>query len=283
MLVLAALPIAQFGSEKQKWVYLSRVATGETLLTAALLEPAIVDATRPRTTARRDGSQWRLVGEKQCVPIGHLAERILVPACTDDGVAVFLLDSNAAGVTRKTQLGTSREAQAQVTLSGVTVAGSDMLGAPAQGATIIRWMEERAALGLCALQLGVAEQALHMAAEYTSNRKQFGRPIGSFQGVALRAADGYIDVEAMRSTFWEAIWRVNQGLPASVEIAAASWWACIGGHRVAHTAQHLHGGIGADVEYPMHRYFLWAKHIQLSLGGASKQLARLGTQLTAIE
>lgn len=283
VVLLAALPIAQFGSEEQKRDYLPRLAAGETLLTAALVEPALTDAARPRTAARRDGSKWRLDGEKQCVPIGHLAERILVPARTsDDTVAVFLVDPGAPGVTRETQWATNREAQAHLTLSGVQVAEGDVLGSARQGAAIIRWIEERAALGLCALQLGVAGQALRIAAEYTSTRKQFERPIGSFQGVAMRAADGYIDVEAMRSTFWEAAWRLNEGLPASSEIGAASWWACIGGHRVVHTAQHLHGGIGSDVEYPIHRYFLWAKHIQLGLGGANKQLARLGAQLPGI-
>jgi len=104
-----------------------------------------------------------------------------------------------------------------------------------------------------------------LTAEYTCNRKQFERPIGSFQGVALRAADAYIDVEAMRSIYWEAIWRLTEGLPATAEIAAAKWWACTAGHRVVHTAQHLHGGIGADVEYPIHRYFLSAKQVGLLL------------------
>jgi alkylation response protein AidB-like acyl-CoA dehydrogenase len=283
VLLLAALPIAQFGSAEQKQAYLPRIASGEALLTAALVEPASTDAARPRTTARRDGSHWRLDGEKICVPIGQIAERILVPARTDDGgVAVFLLDPTAPGVSREGQWGTNREPQARLVLSGVRVADGDLLGTPQQGAEIIRWIEERAALGLCALQLGIAEQALRLTAEYTSTRKQFDRAIGSFQGVALRAADGYIDVEAMRSIYWEAAWRLTEGLPASAEIGAAKWWACMAGHRVVHTAQHLHGGIGADVEYPIHRYFLWAKQVELLLGGANKQLARLGAALQTI-
>ncbi|MFN8624506.1 MAG: acyl-CoA dehydrogenase family protein [Candidatus Binatia bacterium] len=283
VLVLAALPIAQFGTPDQKKAYLPRIATGEALLTAALVEPALTDVARPRTTARHDGSHWRLDGEKVCVPIGQLAERILVPARTDDGgVAIFLLDPSSPGVSREGQWGTNREPQARVLFSGVRVAGGDLLGTPQQGEEILRWIDERAALCLCALQLGIAEQALRLTAEYTSTRKQFERPIGTFQGVALRAADGYIDVEAMRSIYWEAAWRLTAGLPASAEIAAAKWWACMAGHRVAHTAQHLHGGIGADVEYPIHRYFLWAKQVELQLGGANKQLARLGAMLQTI-
>jgi 3-oxocholest-4-en-26-oyl-CoA dehydrogenase beta subunit len=282
-MVLAALPIAAFGSSEQQANYLPRLIAGETLLTAALVETASSDPARPRTTARRDGSKWRLDGEKQCVPIGQLAERMLVPArFGEGGVGIFLISREAPGVTIEAQRATNREPQARLTLSGAAVADSDLLGTPAQGAAIVRWIEERAALALCAVQLGVAEQALRLTAEYTSTRKQFGRPIGSFQGVALRAADAYIDVEAMRSVLWEAAWRLNEGLPAIGEIAAATWWACTAGQRVVHTAQHLHGGIGSDVEYPIHRYFLWAKQVELALGGAGKQLARIGAQLPSI-
>ena len=282
VLVLAALPLAAFGSDEQQARYLPRLIAGETLLTAALVEAASSDPARPRATARRDGSTWRLDGEKECVPIGQLAERILVPARTGDGVGVFLLDPEAPGVTREAQRATNREPLARLTLSGAPVADTDLLGDTAGGAAIVRWIEARSSLGLCALQLGIAEQALRLTAEYTANRKQFGRPIGSFQGVALRAADAYIDVEAMRSMFWEAAWRLGEGVAAGAEIAAATWWACTAGPRVVHTAQHLHGGIGADVEYPIHRYFLWAKQVELMLGGASGQLARLGARLPSI-
>lgn len=283
VVVLAALPLAAFGSAEQQARYLPRLISGETLFTAALLEAASSDPARPRTTAVRDGSTWRLDGEKQCVPIGQLAERILVPARTAGGsVGVFLLDPGVPGVTRAGQRVTNRESQALLTLSGAAVADSDVLGHPAQGVAVVRWIEERALLGLCALQLGIAEEALRLTAEYTSKRKQFGRPIGTFQGVAHRAADGYIDVEAMRSTFWEAAWRLSQGLPATCEIITAAWWACTAGQRVGYTAQHLHGGIGGDVEYPIHRYFLWAKEVELMLGGANLQLARIGTQMQSI-
>jgi alkylation response protein AidB-like acyl-CoA dehydrogenase len=279
----AALPIAQFGSDKQKADYLPRIATGDTLLTAALVEGAGNDPARPGTRAQRDGAGWRLDGEKHCVPIAQFAERILIPARTaDDGSAVFLLDPHTSGVKCEPQWTTNRQPQAHLTLSGASVADADVLGAPHQGAAIVRWLMDRTSVAFCALQLGVTEQALRLTAEYTSTRKQFGRPIGSFQGVALRAADAYIDVEAIRSTFWEAAWRLNEGLPASSEIAVAAWWACMAGHRVVHAAQHLHGGIGSDVEYPIHRYFLWAKHVALQLGGGTQQLARLGAGLETI-
>jgi alkylation response protein AidB-like acyl-CoA dehydrogenase len=281
-IVLAGLPIAAFGSAAQQSAYLPPLIRGEVLLTAALLEVGSSDPAQPRTTARRDGSVWRLDGEKWCVPIGQLAERILVPAHTPRGVGVFLLDPAGTGVIREPQEATNREMMARVSLAGAAVSERDMLGTPQQGASILRWVEERAALGLCAIQLGIAELALRMAAAYASERKQFGRPIGTFQGVALRAADGYIDVEVMRSVFWEAAWRLSQGLPATAEIAAATWWACLGGRRVTGSALHMHGGIGQDLAYPIHRYYLWAKQIELTLGGAGKQLYRLGPQLPEI-
>ena len=122
----------------------------------------------------------------------------------------------------------------------------------------------------------MAERALHMTAEYLTGREQFGRPLAKFQAVQQRAADAYIDVEAMRWTMWQAAWRLDEGLPATEEVAIAKFWAADGGHRVLAAAQHLHGGIGVDMEYPLHRYTLGAKHVELMLGGAGRQLARLG-------
>jgi alkylation response protein AidB-like acyl-CoA dehydrogenase len=131
----------------------------------------------------------------------------------------------------------------------------------------------------CALGVGVAERALEMTAAYTSERKQFDRPLGGFQAVQQRAADAYIDVEAMRATMWQAAWRLDQGLEADREVAIAKFWAAEGGQRVVSTAQHLHGGMGADIDYPLFRYTLWAKAIELSFGGATRQLARMGEAL----
>ena len=84
-----------------------------------------------------------------------------------------------------------------------------------------------------------------------------------------RAADAYIDTEAVRLTAWQAAWRLSEGRPATEEVAVAKFWAAEGGQRVAHAAQHLHGGIGVDLDYPLHRYFLWAKQLELTLGGAT--------------
>jgi alkylation response protein AidB-like acyl-CoA dehydrogenase len=276
-LVLGGLPIAEFGSAEQRARWLPTAASGEAVLTAALHETGSADPTRPRTRARRVADAWRLDGVKECVPAAHRAACILVPARTDGGVGVFLLDPRAAGVKLERQETTNREPQGRLLLSDAPA--GDLLGDVARGGSILEWIVERAQVALAALQLGVAEEALRRTAEYISNRKQFGRPIASFQGVALRAADGWIDLEAMRATLTQAAWRLSQGLPAAREVPTARWWACRGGQRIANTAQHLHGGIGADVDYPIHRYFLWAKQIEMTLGGGSEQLARLGALL----
>jgi alkylation response protein AidB-like acyl-CoA dehydrogenase len=276
-LALAGLPIARFGTPAQHERWLAPVAGAGAVLTAALHEPGSHEPELPRVAARRDGEGWRLDGEKICVPAAHLAHAILVPARTADGVALFLVEPSAAGVALERQVTTNREPQGRLLLDGARAA--DVLGEAGSGSAILAWLLQCGTVALCAQQLGVAGEALRRTAEYTAQRKQFGRPIATFQGVALRAADAFIDLEAMRSTLWQAAWRLAEGLPAETEVAAAKWWACTAGHRVAHTAQHLHGGIGADVDYPIHRYLLWAKQAELTLGGASTQVAKLGRLL----
>jgi len=125
----------------------------------------------------------------------------------------------------------------------------------------------------------VTDRALRMTAEYTIGREQFGRPIASFQAVQQRAADAYIDSEAIRLTTWQAAWRLAADRPATTEVAIAKFWASEAAHRVVYAAQHLHGGIGVDVDYPLHRYYLWSKQIELTLGSGTRQLARLGADL----
>ena len=137
-------------------------------------------------------------------------------------------------------------------------------------------MVERATAALCAIAVGVCDSAVRMTAEYTKTREQFDRVIATFQAVGQRAADAYIDTEGIRLTAWQAIWRLSEGLPATAEVAVAKFWASEGGQRVVHAAQHLHGGMGVDRDYPLHRYFLWAKVLELTLGSSTPQLLKLG-------
>ncbi len=150
-----------------------------------------------------------------------------------------------------------------------------------EGAAIIEWLVQRSTAALALAQAGAAAASLALVAEYTKTREQFGKPIATFQAVGQRAADAYVDTEAIRLTAWQAAWRIDQGLPADREVAIAKFWAADGGQRVVHAAVHLHGGVGVDREYPLHRYFLMTKHIELTLGGATEQLLHLGAALAA--
>jgi len=281
-LVLAGLPLAQFGSAAQRERWLRPLATGDAILTAALMElPAEVPAA-PTTMAVRDGAGWRLDGLKDCVPAAHVASAILVPARTGDrDVGVFVVEPSAQGVRLERQVATNREIQGRLTLDGVRVGADAVLGDPAQGAAIVAWLVDRAMLGLCALELGVVERAVRITAQYAGERKQFDRPIGSFQAVQMRAADAWIDVESIRLTTWQAAWRLDAGLPASDAIRVAKFLAAEAGHRITYAAQHLHGGIGVDVDYPIHRYYLWSKMLELTLGSGARQLAALGESIAA--
>jgi alkylation response protein AidB-like acyl-CoA dehydrogenase len=279
-LVLAALPIARFGSEAQRRRFLPAVASGEQILSGALLEPGSDEPERPATAFRARGAGFVLDGVKHCVPAAPLAARVLVTARSAEGqVGAFLVDPKARGVALEPQRTTNRERHFQLTLAGVEVGPDDLVGELAQGAEIVQWLVERATAAVCALQLGVSERALRMTADYAATRIQFERPIGSFQAVHSRAADAFIDVEAMRLTTWLAAWRLDQELPARDEVAVAKYWAAEGGQFVGYAAQHLHGGIGIDIDYPLHRYYLWAKQLELTLGSAPVQLARLGARM----
>ncbi len=277
-LVLGALPIAAYGSPAQQHALLPGVIDGSTVLTAALQEDGdYVAPAVPATTARRDGDAWVLDGEKTYVPAATLASRMLVPARTGDvSTTVFVVDTHAPGVTCEPTPVITGEQQSTVRLSGVRVTDDDVVGAVDAGADIVRWVVDRAIAAMCSIQVGVCDGALRITAAYVSEREQFGAKIGTFQAVAQRIADAYIDTEAIRLTARQAAWRLSEGLAADDELAIAKFWACDGGHRVVHAAQHLHGGIGLDVDYPVHRYFRWTKAMELSLGHANTHLRALG-------
>lgn len=279
-LVGGALPIAAFGNAAQQ-ALLAKVAAGEMILTAALEEVGNHDPARPMLRATRSGNGWVLDGGKTAVPYGAQAARIVVPARSDEGVIVFLVDPATPGVEIAAQHGTSAEPQAEIIFHAASVGGDDVLGSVEQGGEIARWIVDRARAGLAALQVGICEEALKRTAAYSSERVQFGKPLGSMQAVQHRAADGFIDVEAMRSTWLRAAWLLDQGIYAPGEVETAKYHAAIGGHRVSHSAQHLHGGIGADTDYPIHRYFLAAKQVELALGGAQPMLAAIGREIAA--
>lgn len=276
----AAAAIARFGTTAQRERWLPGAASGGSVLAVALAEPASSWAgdDAMSTRAERGAGQWRLTGVKTGVPSGTLADVFVVPAAVGDGTGLFLVEPGQPGVTVTRQHTSNRGDTARLELDCVLPAGA-AVGPPDDDA--VRWTIERATVALCAVQLGVLEEALSATAAYTRERIAFGRPIATFQAVSHRAADSYIDVEGLRLTLWQAAWRLSAELPASMEVEVAKFWAAESGHRVAHAAVHLHGGMGVAVEYPLHRYFLWAKQLEFSLGGATQQLVRLGNALAA--
>ncbi len=278
-LVLGALPIARFGSTEQRARWLPGVVAGDTFLTAALSGTASSPTSTPPVVAEASGDGWILEGTEQCVPQAHLAARIFVPASTGDGVLLALVDPAAGGVTLERTVTTNREIHPHVRLEGVQVAAADVLAQPHAGRAVLADLLAAATVGLCALQVGVCESALTQTATYLNTRHQFGRPLSTFQGTMLRAADAAIDIEAMRVTWQDAAWRYDTGRDTTDAARVAKWQASERGQRAVHATQHLHGGMGADVTYPIHRYFLWGKQIELLLGGPSSQLAKIGADI----
>jgi alkylation response protein AidB-like acyl-CoA dehydrogenase len=284
-IVLGAGALARFGTPGQQQ-QAAAAGRGEIILTAALAEEDGDDPRAPSVTAEpvkgegEAGGGWRLSGVKTTVFGASQAGLMLVPAATPPDVTVFCVDPAGDGVTVEPQRITGGTA-GRVVLDGAPLPAGQVLGSPGTGREIAGWLLSHATVALCAQQLGVVARALEMTAEYARNRVQFGKPIGGFQAVAQRLADGYIDVEAVRLTMWQAAWQLAAGQPSETAIATAKFWAADAGHRVAHTAVHVHGGVGIDLDYPLHRYFLAAKQGEFALGGATTQLRRIGAALAS--
>ena len=284
-LVLGAMPIAEFGAPQLQDRWLEPVVSGRAVLTGAFSEWGADNALSPSVTAaRRDDGSWVLNGCKPAVPAAGVADAAVVPARVDgdDGsLAVFVVELDAEGVEVLLSETTNREFHGELTLRSAVVADEAVLGG-ADGRSIVEWTLARAQVAVAAAALGCCEEATAMAAAYTSQREQFGRPLSTNQGVAMRAADCYIDTDCMRVTLLQAAWLIDEGRPAA-EIAdaaaVAKWWSAEAGQRVVHATQHLHGGMGADIDYPVHRYFLWVKQLENTFGGGSRQLAAIGRSL----
>lgn len=279
-LVLAGLPIAEYGTPEQRERWLVPMAAGKTFLSGAFVDAGSRDPAEPATTATPDGAGWRLNGVKHLVPAAHVAERILVPAATPEGPGLFIVDPNAEGVVLTRQELTNCEPAFRLELANVSVSADDLLGSEVKsGATRIERAFDCALTALAAMQLGVSEKAIDITVGYVSQREQFGAPTGSFPPVQHRCADMYIDLDALRWTTWRSAWKIADHQDASREAMVAKYWAAEAGSRIAIGSQHLHGGAGVDRDYALHRYFLWSKNLELNLGAAMPQLARLGRDM----
>ena len=319
--VMGAVPIAAFGTAEQRDAWLPGIADGSVLACAALAEDGSIpteptttaravpggvgevadrarehsgDAQSPRIRRHRrtgaadrarehSGAGFVLDGTKVLVAGGLDADIALVPARLDDGgVGVFAVPTDSDGLEVLAVEVTTGRPEARFEIAGVHVGPDALLGGgTADGAEIVRSIEQHANVGLCMMMAGAARAAIELAADYTKQRHQFDRPLATFQAVSQRAGDSFIDAEAIWLTAYQAAWRLSAGLPADREIAIAKYWASEGGYRVVHAAVHVHGGVGVDRDYPLHRHFLAARHIELTLGHAEEQLAEIGRQIAA--
>ncbi|MFJ9728129.1 acyl-CoA dehydrogenase family protein [Streptomyces sp. NPDC101209] len=278
----AAAAVQAHGGEELRAALLPGAARGDLVLTVAAHGRTGHDPAELAVSARQDGDEWLLDGVQTAVPWAHNADFVLLPARTAaDRTLLAVVSPGHEGVSLAEQVSTSGERLGELRLDSVRVAARDVMDA--DGA----WdgLRDLLTTGTCALALGLGEHVLAMTGEYAGKREQFGHPIATFQAVAVQAADRYIDLRAMEATLWQAAWRIASGapgaLPACGDVAVAKIWASEGVRRVVQTAQHLHGGFGADVEYPLHRYHAWAKHLELSLGPAAAHEEALGDLLAA--
>ncbi|KAB1986673.1 acyl-CoA dehydrogenase family protein [Streptomyces triticiradicis] len=278
----ATAAVQRYGGGELRAELPTRAGRGELVLTVAANGRTGHDPAELAVTARQDGAEWVLDGAQTAIPWAGDADLVVVPAHTDTGRTVLaLVPRGHEGTVLAEQISTTGERLGELRLESARITAPHVIGAP--GAW--EWLRDLLTTGTCALALGLGEEVLRMTSAYTSKREQFGFPVATFQAVAVQAADRYIDLRAMEATLWQAAWRISTGaggaLPASGDVAVAKIWASEGVRRVVQTAQHLHGGFGADTEYALHRYHAWAKHLELSLGPAAAHEEALGDLLAA--
>ena len=279
-LVYGGLTLAKFGNNTQQEKFLPKLASGELLLTAAIAEESMSVAIRAKCTAIETAGKWQLNGLRVAVPYAEESAAILVcadicasnTALTKTGKAIFIVEPQKGVHCEFTHSG-NHEPLYSVTFKD---APAELLGTVEQGDSILNFILNHGAVACAATMVGITEEATRRTALFTSERKQFETTIASFQNTTMKMADCYIDIEALRSSYYEAMWKLSENKPCDADVKVAKYWASMAGHRVTHTCQHLHGGIGSDVEYPLHRYYLWFKQMDLTMGGGTKQLADLG-------
>jgi len=271
----AALAVQRYGSEEQRRRLLPEVVGGRLLLGVAPHGRSGHEAADLAVRAEPDGAGWTLHGVQTAVPYAQLMDRVLVPARAAAGTLLLLVDPHAPGVELRRQVSARGELMAEMVLDGVRVDPAGQMGDPAPTGANWHYVRGLLIVGTAALCLGLGEQILRITSDYTSKREQFGHVVATFQAVAMQAADRYIDLRAMEVTLWQAAWRIGLDqpelsgrLPLAADLATAKVWSAEGVRTIASTAQHLHGGIGADLDYPLHRYHAWAKYLELFLGPA---------------
>lgn len=254
---------------------LAQVASGKILISSALAEPGNEVRSPSVTTANQQDGNWSLTGVKTCVPLAEQSAQVLLTAQTPKGEGLFLVDPAGQGVTLERQQVTCGESQYLMSLTnakGVQVS--------AQEVDITAWYDAHT-VAYAAMAVGLCDRMMRMSASYTSEREQFGVPVATFQAVGHRMADCFVDIECLRLVTQEATSLIDQALPATEAALSAKIWTGDVTHRVSQASQHVHGGIGVDRDYPLFRFCLWARQLELTAGSSAELTACLGRNIAA--
>jgi 3-oxocholest-4-en-26-oyl-CoA dehydrogenase beta subunit len=281
VLVSAAGTLRRFGTDAQKEQWLGAVASGSTLLTAALEEYNNDDPGAPACSAEKMDGGYSLSGTKICVSLAPTAARILVSARAGEELVVALVDPRAAGVSLNAQIVMTGETRHELVMDKVQVPTSDIVAAGREAVAAMEWAQQASRTALAAMAVGVCDKMMRITGSYTSEREQFGRAIATFQAVSHRVADCYIDVECLRLVTQQAASLIDQGRPAGEAVAMAKIWCGDVTHRVSQASQHCHGGTGVDRDYPLFRYCELARQIELTAGSSAQLMGELGQEICA--
>jgi alkylation response protein AidB-like acyl-CoA dehydrogenase len=274
--VLGGLTILDIGSEEQKQEYLPKIASGEKILTLALTEPsARYDAASIQTKATADKDGFILNGTKLFVPDANVADYMLVVARSDgkakgeQGITIFIIDGKSPGISYSVLKTIANDKLCEVAFDQVKVPNENILGELNQGWKEVQKIIQRAAVAKCCEMVGCIQQALDMTVSYAKERKQYDRPIGSFQVIQHYCADMATDVDGTRLSTYQAAWMLSEGLPCTKEIAIAKAWAGEACQRVMALAHQIHGAIGVTIDHDLQYYTRRAKAAEVSFGDAS--------------
>jgi len=280
--VLGASLIMQAGSDEQKQKFLSEIAEGKITMTLALNEATdnyTADEITLKTESR--GGYYILNGAKIFVPDIQSADYFICVARTKetdnpvDGITLFIVDINTAGITVKPYQTVAGDKQGEIVFDNVKVSAKDILGEVNQGWQYIAKVLQRANVARCAEMVGMAEQALKLTIDYAKERVAFGHPIGAFQSIQHRCADMKIDIDGAKFATYQAAWKINEGLDATKETAIAKAFVSQACKRVMHSAHQVFGAIGFTEDHILHYYTKRARVYEFSFGGADVQLAKI--------
>jgi alkylation response protein AidB-like acyl-CoA dehydrogenase len=283
-LALGVLPVVRWGDRDLQRTLLDGVGSGDTVLTAAVREPAAVMPPAPATIARLSGGSGTVTGVKVGVPYAAAADWILVPATIAAGdrdapggpgrAGVVIVARPGDGVSLVRTHSAGGEPEYTLRLDEAPVA--DLLGAAPgdeeRGRRVVSDLYRLALAGACCLGDGALAAALALTIAHVRTRQQFGRPLATFQAVTGQVADVYITSRTLHLATLSACWRLASGREAGRDLDVAAYWLADQATAALRTCHHLHGGIGMDVSYPLHRYSSLVKDLSRSVGGADHRL-----------